>query len=493
MASSDSITPGAGIPAAVGFDPATRSWVTTPDVGMAGGDVDAVPPLDGTLHVDETTRREYSRDAGRYLSRIPQAVLRPGSVADVQAMLRFCQRLRIPVATRGLANTTHGQGLVGGLLVDGRSLAGVRSVEADRATAGAGTTWLELNRAAHEHGRTAPALTGYLGLTLGGTLSLGGIPPAFRTGAQVDSVLELEVVTGAGEVLRCSAEHEPELFDAVLAGLGQYGVITEATVRVVPTWQKVRGHELSYTSAESLFADVRTLTRRGEASEIYGEWWRPGERGEVHHLSTFTFFNSDAPADDTHLLRELTRPSSDAQITENDYLPHVERIDDAVEMLRAVMDWDNLVKPWFTVWLPESQAQRYVTEVLAELEPADVGDGGFVLMYVHQRSALTRPSLRLPDPDGSDWVYLFTLMTACPADAGAEYVAAMMRRNRRLFEHARGLGGVRYPIESVEFTQADWEQHYGDRWPHLVELKRRHDPAGILTPGPGVFTELADR
>jgi FAD/FMN-containing dehydrogenase len=467
-----------------GYDAQSGSWASGPHTNT--GNVAPVPPLNGSLFLDEPTRRAASRDAGRYLTRLPGAVLRPDTVADVQAMVWFCRRLRIPVAARGLANTTHGQGLVEGLLIDIRSLAGVIDVNADAATARAGTTWLELNRAADQHARTVPALTGYLGLTLGGTLSLGGIPPAYQAGSQVDSVLELEVVTGAGEIVQCSASRERHLFEAVLAGLGQFGIITEATVRLVPTWQRVRGHELRYGDISAFFADMRTLVRRGEVSEIYSEWWRPGERGDVHHLSVFTYYNDDQPPDDAHLLRQLTHEPADAEISENDYLPHVERIDDAVEMLRDVMDWDNLVKPWFTVWLPESQAERYVSETLSELEEVDVGQGGFVLMYVHDRRKLTRPSLRLPEDDGSNWVCLFTLMTAGPAESGPDYAEEMLRRNRRLYEGARELGGVRYPIESVEFSSADWQAHYGDRWIHLAQLKARYDPAGILTPGPGI-------
>ncbi|WP_203434049.1 FAD-binding protein [Jiangella asiatica] len=446
-----------------------------------------VPPLDGALRWEEPVRAQASRDAGRYLSRVPRAVLRPGSVADVQAMVRFCRTHRIPVAARGLANTTHGQGLTGGLVIEYRSLAAIHTIGPDHAVADAGATWLELARAAGPHGLTPPALTGYLALTLGGTLSLGGVPPAFEAGSQLDSVHELEVVIGTGELVRCSPTHERDLFEAVLGGLGQFGIITTATVGLVPARRRVRGHALTYTGGTAFFSDLRTLVRRGEISEAYGEWWRPGERGELHHLETFTFYDPHDPPDDAHLLRGLAVSGGDAEITENEFLPHVARIDDAVDELDAAMGWRGFVKPWFTVWLPESQAERFVTETVSGLDPDDVGTGGFVLLYVHRRSRLTRPSLRLPAPDGSDWVYLFTLMTAGPADSGPAYAAAMLRRNRRLYERARALGGVRYPIESVEFGPTDWRDHYGERWPHLERLKRQVDPDGILTPGPGMF------
>lgn len=449
-------------------------------VGLASG-------LDGELVVDEAGVEEVSRDAGRYLRRTPRAVLRPGSVRDIQAMVKFCERHGVPVAPRGLANTTHGQGLVDGLLIDMRSLNTIHEIRDDRAVVDAGVDWLTLTNAAHERGLTPPALTGFLGLSLGGTLSLGGIPPAIQSGGQVDSVLELEVVTGTGELRQCSPTHDRELFEAVLAGLGQYGIITKATVGLGPAPDQVRGHELTYPDISDFFKDFRTLLHRAEISEIYGDWWRPGEQGDVQHLNAFTFHSQAEPPDDAHLLRGLT-PSA-TEVSQSDFLPHVTRIDVAVEQLRELLDWDNLAKPWLTVWLPEATVEQYVTEVVGNLTPRDIGTGGFVLLYAHRRSRLTRPSLSLPQDD-AEWVYLFTVMTA--GQPSTEFANEMLARNRRLYDRARALGGTRYPIESVPFGQDDWADHYGDRWPELQALKQEHDPAGILTPGPGVFQQRTD-
>ena len=458
----------------VGFDEVGRVWTEATD------GVEVVPTLDGELLLDDESRQAVSQDAGRYVVRVPQAVLRPGSVEDIQKLVSFCARLGIPVAPRGLANTTDGQGLVSGLLIEMRALGTIHEIHDDRAVVDAGADWLQLTKAAYARGLTPPALTGFLGLTFGGTLSLGGIPPAIQSGGQVDSVLELQVVTGTGELRTCSPENDPELFEAVLAGLGQYGIITRATVRLQPAPELVRGHDLAYPDIKTFFKDFKTLLKRAEVSEIYGDWWRPGAAEGLQHISAFTFHNSSEPPDDAHLMRDLT--PTETVLSESDFLEHVSRIDVAVEQLRELLDWDNLVKPWLTLWLPEATVEQYVTEVVGELTPTDVGVGGFVLLYAHRRSKLTRPSLRLPEGD-SDWVYLFTLMTAAP-----EPNPGLLDRNRRLFDRARALGGTRYPIESVAFTQDDWADHYGDRWPHLQELKRSTDPAGILTPGPGIFT-----
>src|SRR3712207_1908217 len=98
-----------------------------------------------------------------------------------------------------------------------------------------GATWRQVLSRTVPLGWSPPVVTGYTGLSVGGTLSMGGIGAAsFRHGPQVDNVRALQVVTGEGELVTCSPSEHPELFSAVLGGAGQYGVIVEATLALVP-------------------------------------------------------------------------------------------------------------------------------------------------------------------------------------------------------------------------------------------------------------------
>lgn len=67
------------------------------------------------------------------------------------------------------------------------------------------------------------------------------------------------------------------------------------------------------------------------------------------------------------------------------------------------------------------------------------------------------------------------------------FVDMMLGRNLDLYHEAKSLGSTRYPIGAVTFEQADWEEHFGSYLRVFRLLKRIHDPAGILTPGPGIF------
>ncbi|WP_232731605.1 hypothetical protein [Kamptonema formosum] len=63
----------------------------------------------------------------------------------------------------------------------------------------------------------------------------------------------------------------------------------------------------------------------------------------------------------------------------------------------------------------------------------------------------------------------------------------MIASNRSLFERNRNLGGTRYPVGSIPFSQLDWQQHFGRVWDMLVSAKRRYDPDSVLGYGAGIF------
>jgi FAD/FMN-containing dehydrogenase len=226
------------------FDPSTRSWK---NAEHATSDFERLPALDGVLLLSTEALQEAADDFGHVVSRRPSALLRPGSAEDIARMIRFARKHQLKIGPRGLAHSMYGHAQVeAGIVIDMRSLATIHSLGEDRAEVDAGVLWSTLVDQTVALGRTPPVLTDVLELSVGGTLSVGGVSGnSFRYGVQVDNVLELQVVTGEGEQVACAPTLQRELFEAMLAGLGQCGVIVRATLRLIPAPARVRRFALS--------------------------------------------------------------------------------------------------------------------------------------------------------------------------------------------------------------------------------------------------------
>lgn len=475
--------------AVAGFDHLERRWVTAADAATSPC-ADA-PTLDGELAIDDASREAVATDLGAIARHKPCAVLRPGSAGDIAAMIRFCRAHQIAVSPRGEAHTTLGQCLSDGLVIETRHLNRIHSLGPHRAEVDAGIHWMDLANAAYAESprATPPVLTAYTGLTVGGTLSVGGIGGlvgGLSTGLQVDHVHELEVVTGTGEIERCSCEDKPELFETILGGLGQCGVITKAAIELVPVKEHARTYALSYDDNATFFRDLRNLLDRPDVDHIYAELFPPGT-SLTYKIYATVFYDESAPPADEGIVSGL---SVEPDVEDTGYLDYVFSIDNGIAALREMVDWDRLLKPWLDVWLPGSTAEAYLAELLPSLDPLrDIGSYGAGLLYPQRRERTTRPYPSLPQPDGSPWVFVLDINTVSPGPGpDPEFVAEMLARNERLFARARdAYGAVLYPIGSVRFAAQDWRIHYGDAWPDFRAAKRRYDPDGVLTPGPGIF------
>ena len=128
----------------------------------------------------------------------------------------------------------------------------------------AGASWRTLLQATLTYGLAPPVLTKFLGLTVGGTLSIGGVGVAsLRHGAQVDQTLGLQVISGEGNVINCSAEQQRDLFEAALAGQGQCAIVTRATLRLEGAPAMVREYVLPYPDLATLIQDGTRVTQDG--------------------------------------------------------------------------------------------------------------------------------------------------------------------------------------------------------------------------------------
>lgn len=464
----------------VGFDLVKRSWVTS---ASAASEFETLPPLDGRLYTDSATRNAAAADFGHLVRRYPTAVLKPGSIEDVVRIVRFARSHKLKVAARGQAHSTYGQPLLeAGIVIDMSTLDTVHSIDAEWAEVDAGVLWSQLLLASLQRQLTPPVLTDYIDLSVGGTLAVGGIGGAsHHYGVQVDNVLSLQVVTGLGNLETCSRSQNRALFEAVLAGLGQCGIIVRATVSLKPSAQNVRVFLLFYSDLAALTSDQRWLIAEKRFDHVEGQVVPDASGGWRYMLEAASFYTQPMEPDNNSLLSGLSYSRDTEQIEDKSYFDFTNRLAPTVAFLKQSGAW-FYPHPWLDLFVPGTAVDSFVGEIVSNLTLADTGQGP-VLLYPVATNRLTLPLFRVPD---EEVMFLFSILrTAPPDDASA--IATMLADNRTFFERNRDNGGYRYATGAIPFSQADWKQHFHPVWGKLVSAKHRYDPDNILTPGQGIF------
>lgn len=163
------------------------------------------------------------------VDRRPAAILRPSSVGEVVAAVRFARDEALPLVVRGGGHTaTESSTIDDGIVID---LGRLDTVSVDpgsrRATVAGGALLSALDKAAQAHGLVCPV--GVIGHTGVGGLALGGGMGRLmrRFGLTIDNLRGVELVTATGEVVRASEQAHPDLFWGIRGAGTQFGAVTE--------------------------------------------------------------------------------------------------------------------------------------------------------------------------------------------------------------------------------------------------------------------------
>ncbi|MER5891049.1 FAD-binding protein [Streptomyces sp. NPDC001941] len=477
----------------VGWSAASQSWATEADVAR-GVKPTPVPALDGTLTTAAADLERFKHDFGRLKNSAPWAVLRPGSDQDIVKIVNYARANKLKIAVNGQGGTgndqeshsVYGQAAVptGGISIDARAMSKILSINDTNAEVQAGVTWGQLTDAAIAKGKTPPALPDYLHLSIGGTISIGGIGGTVQKyGLLCDNVHSLDVVTGTGELVKgLSASNRPDLFNAVLSGGGQVAVILRAKVKLVAAPQRSVVFSLFYDDlatylgdAEKVMADNRFEVQAGEMLRDAGNTrWR-------YKMEVAANYSGTTVPDRAKLLAGLRDVRAEAVIEDVSYRDYMFRLDGYETYLKESGHWFQ-PKPWLSLFLPASKTRQFMQAVEKELNADSLG-GGFLLFYPYLTSKVKRPLAVQPNESVG---YLFDLLRF--PNPGDTTIPKMLEQNRRLYDLAVALGAKRYLVGAIPgMTPAQWKTHFGSRWDAFNNAKHKYDPANILTPGQGFF------
>jgi FAD/FMN-containing dehydrogenase len=171
----------------------------------------------------------------------------------VQAVVRHATAHDLPMTVYGGGHAVTGHAVADGAVC--LDLRGLKSVVVDPAArtvrAAGGLTWGELDAATQEHGLAVTGgrvpSTGIAGLALGS--GSGWLERSL--GFTCDNLLEAEVVTADGRIVRASQTQNADLFWGLRGGGGNFGVVTEFVLRLHPVGPMVLGGMLLYPAQQA--------------------------------------------------------------------------------------------------------------------------------------------------------------------------------------------------------------------------------------------------
>ncbi|KAI0147186.1 hypothetical protein GGR57DRAFT_505926 [Xylariaceae sp. FL1272] len=169
----------------------------------------------------------------------PAAVTRPDTVDDVSGFVKCAatNNVRVQAKSGGHSYANFGLGGEDGELVI--DLTNFQDFSMDnttwQATIGGGTKLSDVTERLHDNGKRAIAHGTCPGVGIGGHATIGGLGPASRMwGSSLDHVVEVEVVTADGSIMRASETQNSDLFFALKGAGAGFGVITNFVVKTHP-------------------------------------------------------------------------------------------------------------------------------------------------------------------------------------------------------------------------------------------------------------------
>ncbi|HZA01883.1 MAG TPA: FAD-linked oxidase C-terminal domain-containing protein [Hyphomicrobiaceae bacterium] len=222
---------------------------------------------------EEDGRRTFETDGLTAYRCLPLAVVLPRSTEEVSTVLRYCSAEGIKVVARGAGTSLSG----GALPAEDAIVLGVskmnRVLEIDYesrvARVEAGITNLAISGVVGARRFFyAPDPSSQLACTLAGNLAMNsGGAHCLKYGVTTNNVLGIKMVLMSGEIVEVGGPHLDapgyDLLGLIVGSEGQFGVITEATVRILPAAEGARPMLLGFTSSEAAGACVGAMIASG--------------------------------------------------------------------------------------------------------------------------------------------------------------------------------------------------------------------------------------
>lgn len=431
-------------------------------------------------------------------------VARPADEAELGRALAFAGEHDLKVSLAGARHSMGGQASwPGALIVD---LTAMDRITVDEASGtvrvGGGALWRQVLEALHPHGLSVSGMPSIDVLSVGGTISVNAHGADFRTGSLAGTVRGLRLMKADGSVVTLDADHDPDLFYAVIGGYGLFGVIVEAELATVP--DEVYRLEQRVVPAADL-PNVLDALAADENNRLMSADLATAGSPLLQEAVVYTYARFPGSADEpmpdlrhepdsppARLMFNLARHRGPFQWSkwtlQRDLMPRVRQCDTSRnEALRAaeaclvsrsqamysdlgllrhkIPQYTDILQEYF---LPRDALVPFLSETAAAVQ-----DGQAVLLHASVRVVHAEPVL-LDYARGDR----FSVVLYLSQEVSAEGNRDMAGLTRALVDRALAVGGTFYLPYQQHYSREDVARAY-PRIEEFFALKRRHDP-GLL-------------
>ncbi|HWJ75389.1 MAG TPA: FAD-linked oxidase C-terminal domain-containing protein [Kaistia sp.] len=225
------------------------------------------------LITSEDERRAYETDALTAYRQMPLAVVLPQTTAQVAAILAFLNAEGVKVVARGAGTSLAGGALptADAVVLGVSKMNRVLGVDIANRTirVEAGVTNLGVSAAVQHLGFFyAPDPSSQLACTIAGNIGMNsGGAHCLKYGVTTNNVLGVKMVMIDGTIVEIGGEALDaaglDLLGLIVGSEGQIGVVTEATLRILPLAEGARPMLMGFQSAEACGACVAAIIGSG--------------------------------------------------------------------------------------------------------------------------------------------------------------------------------------------------------------------------------------
>jgi cytokinin dehydrogenase len=418
-------------------------------------------------------------DFGHLLRGRAIGVCRPRSVAELVSIVAIAIRDNLALTVRGGGLSQGGQCLPDdSVVVDMSSWNEVGAVDRGRRTVRCepGATWRAVLAETLREGLVPKVHPLNLDVTVGGTLSAGGVgSTSHRHGFAASHVYSAQVVLGTGELVTTGPYLNRHVFDAVFGGAGRVGVLASVELNLEIASERVRTWTLRYHDSSSLLAALSLASQRPWVDHLgamccattYGsQKTSTGRRQPIRRWS----FAMEVTRREGSESPPLDLTTGEVLHEEVDDLPlFLARYDGRFEMMHATGAWHE-PHPWFEAFVPLAAADR-ILELIMRL-PAFFGDGHRAAVIADSDRPL---ALAFPEPGPA------LVVAVLPMSVPSGLLPVAFKVIAELNTAVQSVGGCRYVSGWLSGRDSfDWTRQYGSRYERVAALERTLDPGRLF-------------